>query len=156
KAILIDYFRHSGVGTGALDAIVWLDGDLTFVGSSRADFEGVAAEMGRRNIEIAASQQGTIVGMLEALRRQGSPTAPFEQLLPANTVDAASPYYSTGVFLCRSPGFLERWSELSRNALDQPVIDQNVFNAIVHRGGHPVLPLDIDIWQAQGETLDRV
>jgi hypothetical protein len=155
KAIVREYFRHGEIDLGGADAVVWLDGDLTLVGCSRADFETAAAEMARRDIAIAASPQGTIATALEGFRRQGSPTAPFEQLLTEST-DPALPYYSTGLFLCRSPSFLERWSEVSRTAAEQPVLDQNVFNAVVHRGAHAVLPLDIDIWQAQGETLDRL
>ncbi len=156
KGILHEYFRHSGIDVGGADAVVWLDADLTLVGCSRADFEAVAAEIARRDIEIAASSEGTIARMLEIFRRQGSPVAPFERLLVESAIDTAKPYYSTGVFLCRAASFLERWSETSRGAGDQPVLDQNMFNVIVHRGTHPVLPLDIDIWQAQGDTLERL
>src|SRR5689334_15543771 len=39
KAILYDYFRHSGVHIGSADWVVWLDGDLTLVDCSRTDFE---------------------------------------------------------------------------------------------------------------------
>ena len=155
KAIVREYFRHGGVDIAKADAIGWLDGDLTLVGGSRGDFEAVVAEMARRDIAIAASPQGTIATMLEGFRRQGSPTAPVEQLLPEGT-DAAQPYYSTGLFLCRSPSFLDRWSEMSRKALEQPVLDQNVFNAVVLHDARAVLPLEIDLWQAQGTTLDRV
>ena len=31
-----------------------------------------------------------------------------------------------------------------------------MFNIIVHRGTRPVLALDIDIWQTQGDALERV
>lgn len=155
KAIVQEYFRHAGVDIAGADAIVWLDGDLTLVGCSRGDFEAVVAEMALRDIAVAASPQGTIATMLEGFRRQGSPTAPFERLLPEGT-DPAKSYYSTGLFLCRSPSFLKHWSEMSRGAAEQPVLDQNAFNAVVLHGAHAVLPLDIDLWQAQGSTLDRV
>jgi hypothetical protein len=155
KAIVREYCRHSGVDLGSADAVVWLDGDLTIVGCARADFEAIVAEMARDDTAIAASPQGTIATVLEGFRRQGSPTAPFEHLL-AESTDTALPYYSTGLFICRSPSFLERWSEMSRNAAEQPVLDQNVFNAVVCRDAHTVLPLDIDVWQAQGEALVRV
>ena len=155
KAIVQAYFRHSGVETASADAVVWLDGDLTLVGCSRTDFEAVVTEMTRRDIAVAASPQGTIATMLEWFRQNRLPTATFEQLLTEGT-DTAKPYYSTGLFLCRSPSFLERWSEISREAAEQPVIDQNVFNAVVLRDAHAVLPLDIDIWQTQGNTLDQV
>jgi len=39
---------------------------------------------------------------------------------------------------------------------DHPVLDQNMFNVVVHRGTRPVLALDCDTWQAQGDALDRV
>ncbi len=156
KAIVREYFRHSSIDVAAVEAIVWLDGDLTLVDCSVGDFEAVAAEMARRDIEIAASQQGTIATMLEGFRRQGSQAAAFERLLAESAIDSARPYYSTGVFVCRSPSFLESWSELSRGAAEQPVLDQNVFNVVVQRRERPVLPLDIDIWQAQGDVLDRL
>jgi len=154
KAILHEYFRHSAIDIA--DAVVWLDGDLTLVDCSRADIEAVVAEMVARDIEIAASPQNTISGMVEIFRSQGKGAAPFEHLLSGSAIDTLRPYYSTGVFLCRSPGFLEQWSEIGRSAPDQPVLDQNVFNAIVQRGAHPVLPLEIDTWQAQGDTLNRL
>lgn len=156
KAVLREYFRHSAIDIADADAVVWLDGDLTLVGCSRADIEAVVAEMAAHDIEIAASPQGTIAGMLDVFRRQGLPAAPFEQLLAESAIDPAKPYYSTGIFLCRSVSFLEHWSETGRIAGDQPVLDQNVFNAIVHRDTRRVLPLDIDLWQAQGDTLDRL
>jgi hypothetical protein len=156
KAILREYFRHSGIDIADSDAVVWLDGDLTLVDCPRADIEAVVAEMAARDIVIAASQQNTIAGMLDVFRRQGSPTVPFEQLLAESGIDPAKPYYSTGVFLCRSPGFLDEWSAIGRTAGDQPVLDQNVFNAILQRDARAVLPLDIDLWQAQGDTLDRL
>src|SRR5262249_40443297 len=120
----------------------------------RAEVEALAMEMKTRGVEIAAAPQGTIAGALEIFRRQSLGAAPFEQLLAGSAADGPMPYYSTGVFLCRSQEFLERWSETSRAAAEQAVLDQNVFNAIVYRGPHPVLPLDIDLWQAQGETLE--
>ncbi len=156
KAIMREYLRHSAVEIGAGDAVVWLDGDLTLVGASRADLETVAGEMAQRDLEIAASQQGTIADVLEMFHQQGTQAAPFTRLLAETGIDRAKPYYSTGIFFCRSPSFLDRWAELSHGAADQPVLDQNLFNVVLHRGTHPVLPLDIDIWQAQGHTLDRL
>ena len=156
KAMLRQYFRHSGVDADAADAIVWVDGDLTLVDCSRADFEHVAAEMIRRKIKIAASPQGPIGWVLDTLRRQGLGPQSFEQLLGAGPIDSERNYYSTGIFLCGSPDFLDRWAELSRGAAEQPVLDQNVFNAVVCREQIPVMPLDIDVWQAQGDTIDRL
>jgi|SRR5579859_1452839 len=156
KAILRDYLRHSGIDIGAADALVWLDGDLSFVGCSRTDFEQVATEMRRRDIEIAASPQATFGWVLDIFRRYSPTTEPFERLLDPASIDGTRTYYSAGFFFCRSAGFLDRWAELSRGAPDRPVFDQNVFNAVIDRGDMPVLPLDIDLWQAQGDTLDRV
>ncbi|HLJ19111.1 MAG TPA: hypothetical protein VKU84_02890, partial [Stellaceae bacterium] len=146
KAMLHEYFRHSGIDPAETDAVVWLDGDLTLVGCSLPDIEAVAAEMAARKVEIAAAPQGTIAQALEVFRGQSAgAAAPFERLLSERGIDVAQPYYSTGVFFCRAPRFLQRWSEISRTAADQPVLDQNVFNAIVDRGTRPVLPLDIDL-----------
>ena len=156
KAILHEYFGHSGLAATDVDAVVWLDGDLTIVECSLAEIEAVTAEMARTDVEIAACPQGTIAELVAALRRLGSAGAPFERALTESAIDAAKPYYSTGIFVCRSPSFLGRWCEISRVAADQPVLDQNMFNIVVHRGTLPVLALDIDIWQTQGDTLDRV
>jgi len=156
KAILHDYFRHGGLEANDADAVVWLDGDLTIVGCSLAEIEAVTAEMARRDVEIAACPQGTIAELVAALRRHGSAGAPFERGLAESAIDTAKPYYSTGIFVCRSPSFLERWSETSRGAADQPVLDQNMFNIVVHRGTRAVLALDIDIWQTQGDAIDRL
>ena len=156
KAILHEYFGHSGLAATDVDAVVWLDGDLTIVECSLAEIEAVTAEMARTDVEIAACPQGTIAELVAALRRLGSAGAPFERALTESAIDAAKPYYSTGIFVCRSPSFLERWCAVSRVAADQPVLDQNMFNIVAHRGMLPVLALDIDIWQTQGDTLDRV
>lgn len=157
KAILREYFRQSGIEIGDAGTVVWLDGDLTLVGCSRADFEAVAAEMAVRNVEIAAAPQSTIGAMLDVLRRQGPRAAePFERLVAESSIDMSGPYYSTGIFLCRSATFLEHWAEMSSGVPDQPVLDQNIFNAVVHSGTRSVLPLDIDIWQAQGDALDSL
>ena len=40
--------------------------------------------------------------------------------------------------------------------LGQPVEYPFVKGIVVHRGTRPVLALDIDIWQTQGDALDRV
>ncbi len=156
KTILREYFRHSGIDIGAADAIVWLDADLIFVGCSRVDFEQVAAQMQQGHIEIAASRQASFGWIINAFRSQNPPIDPFERLLDTGSIDGTRPYYSGGLFICRSPDFLDRWAELSRAAPERPVFDQNVLNAVIYRGDMPVLPLDIDIWQAQGETLDRL
>ncbi len=156
KAILHDYFRHSGLEVTDADAVVWLDGDLTIVGCSLAEFEAVTAEMARTDVAIAACPQCTVAELVAALRRGGSAGAPFERTLAESGIDGSKPYYSTGIFVCRSPGFLERWSETSRRAAEQPVLDQNMFNIVVHRGARPVLALDIDLWQTQGNAIDRV
>ena len=156
KAILHEYFQHSGLDAVQADAVVWLDGDLTILGCSLADVEAVVSEMARRDIEIAASPQGTIAELLATLRRQSSAGAPFERLLAESSIHTAGTYYSTGIFVCRSPNFLERWSELSRVAADQPVLDQNMFNVLAHCRARPVLALDIDAWQVQGDALDRL
>jgi len=156
KAILHEYLRHSGFAATEVDAVVWLDGDLTIVECSLGEIEAVTAEMARTDVAIAACPQGTIAELVAALRGQGSAGAPFERSLAESAIDAAKPYYSTGIFVCRSPSFLERWCETSRVAADQPVLDQNMFNIVVHRGTLPVLALDIDVWQTQGDTLDHV
>lgn len=156
KAILHDYFRHSGLDATDADAVVWLDGDLTIVSCSLAEIEAVTVEMARRDVEIAACLQGTIAELVATLRRNGSAGAPFERALAEIGIDGSKPYYSTGIFVCGSQSFLERWSETSRVAADQPVLDQNMFNIVVQRSMRPVLALDIDIWQTQGYALDRI
>lgn len=154
KAILHEYFRHTGLD--ATDNVIWLDGDLTIVRCSRADIEAIVTSMVEHEIEIAACPQGTMAEVLDVFRRQGTAGAPFAELLAESAIDTAKPYYSTGIFFCRSANFLERWSKISRRAPDQPVLDQNLFNVVAHRGTRPVLPLEIDLWQAQGETLGRL
>jgi hypothetical protein len=156
KVILHEYFRHSGLAAATTDAVIWLDGDLTLVGCPLADVEAVVEEMAKRGVEIAASPQGTIAELLAALRRQGRTGAPFERLLAESGIDTARTYYSTGLFVCRSPSFLERWAELGRVAAEQAVLDQNMFNVEVYRAARPVLALDCNTWQAQGDALERV
>src|SRR5437667_8830246 len=131
KAVLHEYFRHSRLAATDIDAVVWLDGDLTIVECSLAEIEAVPAEMARTDVEIAACPQGTIAKLIAALRRHGSGGAPFESTLAESAIDTARPYYSTGIFVCQSPSFLERWREMSRAAAHRPLRDQNIHKVVV-------------------------
>ncbi|MGH7125159.1 MAG: hypothetical protein ACREFI_12355 [Stellaceae bacterium] len=156
KAALMAFLRHAGVDPGSFDAVIWLDADLTLTTCSLADFEALAGAMIAGDVDIAASPQGTFAELLGSLRRLNSKTAPIERLLAEHAVDSARAYYSSGIFVCRARGFLEDWLELTMSVEDHAVLDQNVFNVLIQRTGKRVLELDIDIWQAQGETLDRL
>lgn len=156
KALLGEYLKHNRLDVASLDAVIWLDADLTIVGCSRADFEGCVLDMAARNIPIAASPQGTIADLLASLRRLNPVTEPFERVLAEPAIDHARTYYSSGIFICRSQRFLDQWRDLGFDVADHPVLDQNMFNIVIHREALPVLALSSNAWQTQGDALDRV
>jgi len=156
KALLSAYLGHNGIDASGLDAVIWLDADLTIVGCTRTDFESATDEMTARGIIIAASPQGTIADLLAVLRRLNPITEPFERALADSAIEHTRTYYSSGIFICRSPSFLDEWRELGFRVADHPVLDQNMFNVVIHRSAAPVLALDSEEWQAQGDALDRV
>ncbi|HUK11496.1 MAG TPA: hypothetical protein VLX09_26760 [Stellaceae bacterium] len=159
KTAMHIYLSERRIGLGPDDTLIWLDGDLLMMSATREDYEGVAAELAARDLEIAICQgpdRHTVGEAIDFLLKLGLKAEPFARVAEDAAIDLNRPYCSTGFFLCRSAGFLERWCNLSLATEHHNIIDQNMFNVVLHRSTKPALMLDCEIWQAQHRALDAV
>jgi hypothetical protein len=159
KTALHLYLSERPVGLGPEDTVIWLDGDLMMMSAIREDYDGVAAELIARDLEIAICQgpdQHTVGEAIAFLLKLGLKAEPFARAAEDAAIDLSRPYCSTGFFLCRSGGFLQRWCNLGLATEHHNIIDQNIFNVVLHRSTRPALMLDCEIWQAQHRALDAV
>ena len=156
KAALLRYLLHNGKKVEDYDAIVWLDADLTLMEVGKIDFQAVIDDMSLARAEIALCHAGMNVSQVISLFGESSRMLPFARSVADAAIDGSLPYFSTGLFFCRSAAVLSRWDELTESVIDHPLLDQNVFNVVLHRDAVPLIVLDLEEWQAQGESLDRV
>lgn len=158
KAALLRYLRHGGHRVEDGDAVVWMDGDLTVMDAGVGDFDTVVAEMRRTGAVAAACGEtsGRRIDQMIAHFPDASVMRPFARVMADSSIESTLPYFSTGLFFCRSAAFLAGWDELT-SAVDQhPLFEQNMFNVELHRRRLPFLGLDCETWQAQGSSLDKV
>ncbi len=154
KAALLGYLRHGGFDVDAADAVVWIDGDLTLMDVGIDEVRSVAGEMRRLGGLVAACGEpsGMNMGQMAALPDM----RPFVTETERAGIPAAAPYFSTGLFFCRSAALLTAWDALTRAVVPHTLFEQNMFNIALNRDHAPVLLLDCEEWQAQGNSLDAV
>lgn len=163
KAALLRYLQHGGYtvgddGQGGENTIVWLDGDLTLMATGLADFTAITAIMQSAGTDVAACTEisGHNLGQMIASFTDQESIAPFAEVVAAAGLDPALPYFSSGLFFCRSAAFLERWDKRTRATPTHPLFEQNMFNVGVYQDAGTVTALDCETWQAQGASLDHV
>jgi hypothetical protein len=151
------YLRHNNHNADGSAAVIWLDADVTLMETGPADIGSTLADTQSAGADIAVCREidGRNVGQMIALFADGR-MAPFARAAAAANLDANLPYYSSGLFICRSMAVLQHWAELAEQIADHPLFDQNVLNVALHRDRVPVLALDCEEWQAYGNSLDRV
>ncbi len=157
KGALGHYLRHNGQVTENFGTVIWLDADLTLMEASIGDFQSVIAEMTSAGAAIAACIEpaGRNLGLMIA-QFPDAALAPFARIVADEGIDSRLPYFSSGLFFCRSADFLDRWHALTLAVDPHPLFEQNMFNVALHRGAGPILALDCEEWQAQGYSLDQV
>jgi hypothetical protein len=158
KAGLVHYLHHDGYKIEGDNAVVWLDADITLMKVGIGDFAAVIANMTSVGADVAACGEpgGRSVGQVATTFVETSAMAPFARTLAQVGIDARLPYFSSGLFFCRSTGFLSGWDEMTAAVDPHPLFEQNMFNVALYREAVPVLALDCDEWQAQGHSLDRI
>ena len=159
KSALWMYLSERRLGLNPEDTIIWLDGDLLMMSATREDYEGVAAELAARDLEVAICQgpdRHTVGEAIEFLLKLGLKVQPFARVAEDAAIDLDRPYCSTGFFLCRSAGLLQRWCNLVLATEHHNIVDQNLFNVVLHRSLKPALMLDCSIWQAQHRAIDAI
>ncbi len=155
KAALLRYLENAGHRIGPQDTVIWLDADLTLLDVGMKDFAAVASEMAAKGIEVAACSNGMSVRDTVDSIDDGT-MLPFQRALTFSGINQDLPYYSIGIFFCRSPAFLNRWDKLTAAVENHICFEQNMFTMLIHRDHVPFMDLDMDEWQAQGATLEKI
>lgn len=158
KAALLRYLQHSRIDLSKQDAIIWLDGDLTLMNVGTADFARVVQAMQADDIPVAICRDldGKTIKQMVDHFNDPALVAPFTQCLQDHGVALSSPYFSTGLFFCRSLDLLQAWDTLTGSVAYHPLFEQNMFNIVLHHHRLHILALDCEEWQAQGFVLDRI
>ena len=158
KAGMLSYLRHSGHDVDTDAAVIWLDADLTLMDVHAEDFHAVLADMTSAGAAIAACRAppNRDIGQMLAVSADAAEMAPFVRIVAEVGVDRRLPYYSSGLFFCRSAAFFDQWRQLTHAVAHHPLFEQNMFNVVLHRDRAPLLALDCDEWQAQGLSLDQI
>lgn len=155
KAALLRYLENGGHKFSPQDTVIWLDADLTLLDVGIKDFAAVAEQMTQKEIEVAACSNGLSVRQTCDSIDDGT-MAPFKRALAFSGIDQSLPYYSIGIFFCRSPEFLKRWDEITSVIENHMCFEQNMFTMLIHRDRVPFMALDMEDWQAQGTSLEKI
>lgn len=158
KAALGRYLHHNGHSIESYGAVVWIDADITLMDVGIDDFHVVIADMTSAGADIAACGEpaGRNVGLMISQFANASAMAPFARMVADAGIDTRLPYFSSGLFFCRSAKFLSRWDEMTFAIDPHPLFEQNMFNVALDRDAVQLLALDCEEWQAQGYSLDRI
>ena len=158
KAALLRYLRHGGHRIENYDAVVWVDGDLTLMGVGMDDFQAVLNAMQQTGAQVAICGEPLGKSMGQMIDHFPDPAViePFTRMMTALGINPALPYFSTGLFFCRSVAVLDAWDQLTHPQPYHPLFEQNMFNIVLHRDRVPVLAMDCEEWQAQGQSLGRI
>jgi hypothetical protein len=155
KAAILRYLEHGGQKFGENDVLIWIDADLTFMDVGMRDFAAVCDVMMQRGLQVAACRNGMSVGqMCEFGDREKM--IPFREAVAFSGIMPNLPYYSIGIYFCRSAAFLKRWDEVTTVVKNHMCFEQNMFTLVVHRDRVPFMHIDMDEWQAQGESLGKI
>ena len=146
--------RYLASEKGRYDMLIWLDGDLTLMRTGIGDFAAVADAMDRTSARVAACGEAEGLSIADLIGRFD--LSPFAHLLAEAKIAPDRPYFSSGLFFCRDPGFLERWDRLTQAVEKHAVFEQNMFNLPLADGSVPHLALDCTEWQAQGRALRQI
>jgi hypothetical protein len=157
KAALLAYLRHNNCDIGPDDVVVWLDADLTLMDVTVGDFAAVLDALAAAGVAIATCPEPLGRSFGEMLSGPNASTmAPSARIAAQAGMDFALPYLSSGLFFCRSAGFLMRWQELTQGNAYHPLFEQNMFNVALHEKRAAFVALDCEEWQAQGPSLDKI
>jgi hypothetical protein len=131
--------------------MAWIDCDMVALGPVGERINALIAEMEQNNSEIAACLDDT--GTVAELLATGMPLEPFADAMRVQGSDFSAPYYNAGLYVCRSPAFLDAWWERGKTVPMHLCFDQNIFNLLVQRRGAPKL-LPAWEWNLHGANLN--
>ncbi|QWD92699.1 hypothetical protein ICV00_08550 [Polynucleobacter asymbioticus] len=156
KAALVRYLKHSKRYQASTDLVIWIDADLTFIDIGIQDFEKVMQAMDERQCDVAACSIGSTIEDMCHIFVDPAVLAPFKAIVQTSSINTQAPYFSTGIFFCRSEKLLQHWDERTSQLEFHPLYEQNMFNVVLQEDKTPYLDLDIEMWQVQGAVLDRL
>lgn len=151
KSKLADY-----VPDGADDAYVWLDSDMIVVDGLAEPLAQLLARMERTATAVAAAPNAdtkTIRRALATGKQKGRDVWPFERLIEERGIDRDSAYLNTGIFVCTSRAWLDRWRDLSDALPMHYLFDQSSFNTLAHAERGSALILEAEEWNVHGRLL---
>ena len=153
---LLRYLQNSNHYQSKNEMVIWVDADLTLIDVSIDDFKQVLQKMDQHQYDVAACSTGSTIEEMSNIFVDPSVLSQFKGMIQSSHIDAKQPYFSVGIFFCRSEQFLRDWDERSSRLEFHPLYEQNVFNIVLQEHKTPYLDLDIDEWQVQGSALDQV
>lgn len=156
KASLVRYLNKSNQYQSKSDIVIWIDADLTLINIGIDDFIKVVQAMDDRQYDVAACSIGSTIEDMCHIFVDPVVLAEFKSIVQASGIDAKAPYFSTGIFFCRSEKLLQDWDERTSKLEFHPLYEQNMFNVVLQEDHTPYLDLDIEMWQAQGAVLDEL
>jgi len=156
KAALIRYLKNNHLYQSRAEMVIWIDADLTLIDLGMSDFEQVVQEMDKQQCDVAACSTGSSIEAMSNIFVDPLVLAEFKAIIQSSGIDANAPYFSTGLFFCRSEKLLQDWDKRTSKLEFHPLYEQNMFNVVLQEDKSPYLDLDIEVWQAQGAVLDRL
>ncbi|HTR86438.1 MAG TPA: hypothetical protein VMI56_18290 [Reyranella sp.] len=131
------------------DAAVWIDADMIALSDLAPPLLQLYAEMETRNEAIAVADSGMTI----AQQLAHDPAAHYASLV--KSLDTSAPYVNSGLFLCRSSEFLDRWSAQTEAMAFEMLFEQNAFNLVALAHRHQVKVIDRFRWNLVANELDR-
>jgi len=156
KAALVRYLKHSNRYQASTDMVIWIDADLTLIDIGMQDFQKVVQAMDERQCDVAACSIGSTIEDMCHIFVDPAVLAPFKAIVQTSKINAQAPYFSTGIFFCRSEKLLQHWDSRTSQLEFHPLYEQNMFNVVLQEDKTPYLDLDIEVWQVQGAVLDKL
>jgi hypothetical protein len=144
-----DYKARLGryVAGTSCDAVVWIDADMIVLGDLEAPLQTLLAEMLADDHALAAPDIGMSIG--EQLAADPAPS--YAALVQG--FDPATPYLSSGFFMCRADGFFEVWAQQTALMNFEMLYEQNAFNLTALGSRAQVRILDRFRWNLGANDL---
>jgi hypothetical protein len=133
------------------DFVVWLDIDLIVLNDIIPLVRDVCVEMQAENRTVAAAGSTSLsFGALDWLDQ-----APGFKRAMSN-LDLKSPYLNSGVIICRSREFLDRWATLCEALPYEFLFEQNAFNLAAYEQPERLRILDPWVWNLCGTAFRSI
>ena len=131
KAALVRYLNNCKVYQSKADMVIWIDADLTLIDIGIEDFQKVVQAMDERQCDVAACSTGPSIEEMSNIFVDPLVLAEFKAIIKERAINPTAPYFSTGLFFCRSEKLLKDWDERTSKLEFHPLYEQNMFNIVL-------------------------